>query len=178
MDLVARPDDVLARAKFDLPGPGEIRQQLGDIDRPAGERTERLGQRDDALFAHRVEPDRAGRYRRRMAVLHPQDDALARRRRRQPGIPVGRPGIRVVRRGKSDVPLAAGIAEHVERVFHDVMPGRPGNVQEKLAGEVAGRESGSHIAAVDRDRGPGVAAILAPFGDDFPRNRRTASASR
>ena len=37
-DLVARPHDMLAGAQFDLPRPGEIRQQLGDIDRAAGER--------------------------------------------------------------------------------------------------------------------------------------------
>ena len=59
-NLVARPHDVLAGAQLDLPRPAKIRQQLGDIDRAAGERPDRLGQRDDALLAHRVEADRAG----------------------------------------------------------------------------------------------------------------------
>ena len=124
-NLVARPDDMLAGAQFDLPRPEKIRQQLGDIDRAAGERPERLGQRDDALLAHRVEPDRAGRDRRRMAVLHPQDHALAGCRRRQPGIAIGRPGIRVVRAGQRAVRLASGIAEHVERIFDDSCPAAP-----------------------------------------------------
>jgi hypothetical protein len=100
-----------------------------------------------------------------MTILDPQDYALARRRRRQPSVAVGRPGIRVMRAGKSAIRLAAGIAEHVERVFDDVMPGRSDNMEEKLTGEVAGREPPAHIAAVNRDRGPGFAALLAPFGD-------------
>ena len=46
-----------------------------------------------------------------------------------------------MRAGQAAVRLAAGVAEDVERVFDDVVPGRSDDVQEKLAGEFAGRET-------------------------------------
>src|SRR3954471_19725057 len=104
-----------------------------------------------------------------MAVLNPQDNALAARRRRQSSIAVGRPSIRVVRAGQRAIRNASGTAEHIERVFYGIVPGGSDDVQKKLAGKVAGREPPAHLAAVDRDCSAGPTAILAPFGDNFSR---------
>ena len=164
-DLVARAHDMLAGAQLDLPRPSETRQQFGDIDSAAGEGADRLGQHNDGLLAHRVEPDRAGRDRAGVAVLHPQDDPLAGARRRQTGIAVGRPGVRVMGAGQRPVARCAGFAKGVESVFDDIVARRPDDMDEELAGKVAEAELRADPATVDRDRTGLVAAALVPIGN-------------
>ena len=76
-DFIAGPYNILARAKLDLPGPGQVRQQLADVDREGRKRCNRFQDWDDAVLAHRVETDCAGRNRDGMAILEPQNNPLA-----------------------------------------------------------------------------------------------------
>ncbi len=106
-----------------------------------------------------------------MAVLDPQHDVLAGRGRRQPGVAVGRPRIGVM--GSRQRPVAAiggvgaAIAEGVERVFDDVMPGRADDVQEQLAAKFRQAKARADLAAVEHDACGLTAAAFAPFGQDL-----------
>ena len=166
-DLVARPHNVLAGAYFDLARPGKTGEQLGDIDRAARKRADRLGNRRAFFLAHRIERDCACRDRRRVAVLHPQDDALPWGRGRQAGVAVGGPCIGVVGAGQGAVYDKAALAKGVEGVFDDIVPGCARDMDKELPGEIAELEARAHLAAIDRQRSDCVSGALAPFGDDL-----------
>src|SRR5579884_2950017 len=151
-NFIPRTHDVLSGAQLDLARPAKPRQVFADIDDAAGERADRTVDRRTHFFAHRMQAQRAGRDRAGMAVLHPQQHALFRRRRRQPGIALGGPGIGVVGAGQHAIARLALVAENVEGILDDIVPGGAGNVQEQLACEVAEAETGADIAAVDDER--------------------------
>ena len=90
-----------SRAQLDLRRPAHVRQQARYIHGDSGERPDLLRQCYGALRAHPIERHRARWYRRGMTVLQPQDYALVCARRRQSGIAVGRPGIRIMRAGQA-----------------------------------------------------------------------------
>src|SRR5437762_10817103 len=163
-DLIARAHDVLSGAQLDLPRPGETRQQRRNVDRAAGKRTDRLRDRDGGLLAHRVERDRPRRDRGRVAVLDPEDDPLARAGRRQASVAVRRPGIGVMGARERPVACVTGLAIGVERVLDDVVPGRAGDMDEELPGELAEPELLAYPAAVDRNRTALAGTALSPFG--------------
>src|SRR2546423_13545176 len=102
-----------------------------------------------------------------MAVLDPKDDPLAGSRRRETGVAVGRPGVRVMRAGQRAVLDGARLAVGIERVFNDIVPGRADDMDEQLAGKIDEPESRAHLLAVDRDRAGGITVALLPLGEDL-----------
>ena len=165
-DLVARAHNMAAGTQLDLRRPAHVRQQVGNIQGDGGERANGSIQRHRVLCPHAVERDRARRDRHGMAVLHPQHHALVVARRRQSGIAVGRPGIRVMRAGQRRTPGGARVGRiRVQRVFHHVMPGGADGVDAELAGELRQSEAFPHRPAVDRKPGQSRRHLLFPGGE-------------
>ncbi len=80
--LVTRPHHVFAGAQLDLLRPARPRQELGDVERIAGERRDRPLEAEEGAVAHEVEADGACRNGARVTVLHPERHPLALVRRR------------------------------------------------------------------------------------------------
>src|SRR5215469_12379228 len=150
-DLIARTHHVFASAYLDLLRPARLGQERGDIEWVARERRDRAIELHALFVAHQIKPDRAGRNRARLAVLHPERYVLAVIGRGKTGIEIRRPGIGVMRAGESALGVASAIG--VERVFDDVMALRANRMNEKLAGELRQGETLPHRLAVDDDRG-------------------------
>ena len=148
-----------ARAQLDLRRPAQVRAaRCATSTATVANGPTSCVSGDRPLRAHAVERDGAGRDRRRVAVLQPQDHPLVLARRRQAGVAIRRPGIGVVRAGQAGA-VVAGIG--VERVFHHVVAGRADRVHEQLAGERRQAEALAHRAAVDGEAaGPGRNLLL------------------
>ena len=188
-NLVARAHHVLAGAQLDLFRPRDVGQQFGNRDRARGEGRDPVGDRHDVLLAHRGEADGTRRDRDRMAVLDPQHELLARGGSGKAGVPVGGPGVGVMRAGEGAVPAAfgpAGLVENVERVFDDVVPGRADDVQKKLSAKAGQSKPLAYLPTVENDGACGRLAALGPFGQNLativeqghPAGDRTGSVPR
>ncbi len=158
-DLVARPHEIAPGPDLDLVGETRLGQQLAEIDRRGAKRRHFAVPPGDILRPHDVDADGAGGNRHRMAVLHPEQQGLARLGRRHAGIQIGRPGIGVV--GATELP--AGFRETVDRVFHHVVALDADRVDEQRAGEIAQAKPLAHRAAVDADGVEGAFQRLGPF---------------
>src|SRR5271165_5121696 len=110
-----------------------------------------------------------------MAVLKPEHDSLAGAGRGEAGIAVCGPSVRVMSGGERAVgigtitagDLGAGIAEYVEGVFDDVVPGRSDDVEKQLTAEFGEAEAVADFAAIQDDRAPSRSTAFAPFGEDL-----------
>ena len=162
--LVARPHDMLAGLQLDLLRPGRLGQQLSGVEGIGREGRDLPIQPSDRLAAHEVEAEAAGRDRRRMAVLDPEQDPLVGARRRQAGVVVGGPGVGVVGAGQHRRLVAVG----VERVLYHVVAGDAGDVEEELAGEGAQAETPAHLGAVDHDRRARARQAVLPLRERGP----------
>jgi hypothetical protein len=70
-DLITGPHEMLSGMELDLPRPEQAGQKRADLDPKRGKGRDLLRDRRHAFFAHRREPQRARRNRRRVAVLNP-----------------------------------------------------------------------------------------------------------
>ena len=153
-----------------------------NLDRAGGKGRDRARAiRHDALLTHRIEADGARR------ELGPDgcSGPTARYVRREPargGRHTGRRARRWRRACTTSVTpcrvSAIRVAEGIERVFDDVVPGRADDVQKKLTTEFRQAEALAYLAAVENDGARRGVATLAPFGQHAAIIRRTTSSSR
>ena len=124
--------------------PDNIREQFGDVDGALanGAIASPIGTTRSSPI--RFRPTAPAGIGDRMTVLEPQHDLLARGWRRQAGVAVSRPGIGVMGRRKRAVTATEGpgaaLAEDVESIFDDVVPGGADDMQEQLAAESGRRK--------------------------------------
>src|SRR5262245_55153989 len=127
---------MLAGQQLDLVRPRKIRQQFTDFDGIGGKRRDRGVNKCNAILAHWSEADCIRWNRYRMTVLHPEHYSLARRGSGKTGIPIGRPGVGVMRGGQRTAARFFGqssFVEYIERVFDHIVPGGTHDVQKQLA---------------------------------------------
>ena len=136
-----------------------------------------LRQRHRPFRAHAIERHRSRRYRRRVAVLQPQDHLLVVARRRQAGVAIRRPGVGVVRARQAGARGRGVACIRVERVFHHVVSRRTDRVQEQLAGERGQTETFAHDATVDGEAARSGWNLLLPGLQHACRPHRTAAAT-
>src|SRR5215831_20007342 len=110
-----------------------------------------------------------------MAVLNPEHDPLAGSGCRKPCIAVRGPRVRIMR-GRQRASglllgtagnIRAGLADRVEGVFDDVVPGGSNDVEKQLTAKFRETEAGANLAAIENDRTCFRSTALAPFGEDF-----------
>src|SRR5689334_21896632 len=120
----------------------------------------------DVLLPHRSEPDRVGRDFDGMAVLDPKQHSFPAGRSGQAGISVGRPGVGIMRARQCTAAATlrrVDVAENVQRVFDDVVPGGAYDMEKKLPTKLGQSKSLAYIAAVEDDGPCAGRAALVPF---------------
>src|SRR5271169_5109023 len=103
-----------------------------------------------------------------MTVLNPEYNLLAWRGRREARIAVRWPRIGVVCRGKRSIAavrrIGTVVAEDVEGVLDDIVPGRSDRMEKQLAAEFGQAEARANFAAVENDCAGSRPALCAPLG--------------
>src|SRR5262249_21932450 len=138
-------------------------------------RGDRLGNRHQALLAHRIETNLTRWHRDRMTVLNPKDDPLVGAGRREARVAIRGPRVGVMggRERAIDTAAIVGggssacIAERIERVFDDVVPGCADDVEKQLTAEFGKAEAVADFAAIEDDCTSSRSAALGPLGEDL-----------
>src|SRR5215831_6802102 len=161
---------MLAGQQLDLVRPRKIRQQFTDFDGIGGKRRDRGVNKCNAILAHWSEADCIRWNRYRMTVLHPEHYSLARRGSGKTGIPIGRPGVGVMRGGQRTAARFFGqssFVEYIERVFDHIVPGGTHDVQKQLATKSVELKPLAYFPTVENDCARARLAALTPFGQNL-----------
>ena len=150
---------MLAGPDLYLLGPRQFGQQFRNIQRIRPEGWYLTVEPRNVIHSHPVEADGAGGDRTRMTVLHPKNDFFTVRRRRQACIPIGRPGIGVVRTRQH----IRCIAVSIECIFDHVMARRIYRMQEQLARKGAETKPSAHFLAVEYHGAHTHGQVLTPL---------------